>query len=679
MKTVEVDRPYRSIILENYLEYLAESYPSLNTAALLNKAGIAPWEVADPGHWFTQQQMNNFYEEADNVISADGDISLARAAGRFMSNKRASKYLRQAVASMMTPDNALAMVNKVDLFGRYTKAISVKSRRLKTCKWEVTVSYKEGIKPSPHQCENILGHLEAVIHVLSGSYPEAEHPECFFKGNPLCRYVLSWEITKPYRFKVFRNFIGAGASVLAIFLLIIGYGTAVFWSGFATVILFLLLTCNMMAVKAEKEDIINTFERHDLHSMDLTEGHARFHDYTTYFAEAAKSLSSRGSVLETLENFANSLKELGYQKGLVCLVEPHKNEMKVRYVYGEGKCELENSFESIKSRDKFNAKKILFHRDLEAAVTNFPPPIMEYLKSMQKPAYFPLVFELSLIGFLLIDCGEKKITAGDILLVQAIANQSALVIKNIWAFEEVRESERLKNEFLTLASHEMRTPIQGIFMAHDKLASRFEADRDDEINEALLLLEKAAQRLNLIIESKVRLSRLESIDNLSESTVSIERVFNEVKIETQGVIAKYGHNFECHPIKGVDLVWDIALVVQMLTNLINNAGKFTPRGGTIVLRAKIDKNEVALEVEDNGCGIPASEHSKVFLRFYQANSIGATLDNEGCGLGLSICQEVARKHGGYITINSPLNEKDEKRKGSLFVIHLPLERVAYSI
>jgi two-component system sensor histidine kinase ResE len=116
------------------------------------------------------------------------------------------------------------------------------------------------------------------------------------------------------------------------------------------------------------------------------------------------------------------------------------------------------------------------------------------------------------------------------------------------------------------------------------------------------------------------------------------------------------------------IIGDGDRLAQVFTNLVDNALKFTPRDGTVTLRAIQDKGEVQVSVSDTGKGIPAEAISHIFDRFYQADGSRANGDKggAGAGLGLAIVHEIVAAHGGRISVRSALG------RGTGFIVHLPL-------
>ena len=135
--------------------------------------------------------------------------------------------------------------------------------------------------------------------------------------------------------------------------------------------------------------------------------------------------------------------------------------------------------------------------------------------------------------------------------------------------------------------------------------------------------------------------------------------------EMQIAAQEKGIRLETSIPKALPPVWgDSHRLEQVVLNLLDNAIKFTPRGGEVTIRAKALEGELIVEVQDSGCGIPSDALDKLFTRFYQVDA-SSTRRSGGAGLGLSISQQIVEAHGGRIWVNSEVDE------GSTFCFTVP--------
>ena len=238
----------------------------------------------------------------------------------------------------------------------------------------------------------------------------------------------------------------------------------------------------------------------------------------------------------------------------------------------------------------------------------------------------------------------------------------------IFVFRETtaeREVERLKEEFLASVSHELRTPLTSVLGYTESLRAGDFGSLDDDQVHALRVVERNAGRLNRLIDDLLLTARIESqsldlqLEELDLSTLAAESVqAAEPGAEGQGV----GLVLAVEPVR---VEGDRLRLGQLLDNLVSNAVKFTPDGGTVTVSLGTRGGEAVLEIADTGIGIPADEQDRLFERFYRA-STARERSIEGTGLGLVIARAIAEAHGGRIGFES------KEGAGTTFRVGLPL-------
>ena len=243
----------------------------------------------------------------------------------------------------------------------------------------------------------------------------------------------------------------------------------------------------------------------------------------------------------------------------------------------------------------------------------------------------------------------------------------------------VAEVDRMKSEFVTIASHELRTPIHAMLLGVSGLLEGYSGSIDDEAREDLQLAKDGIARLMRLVEDMLDLSRIEARKmelNLAWATVS--RLLDRAVDEISELASAHGHTLIRRlPPDSLQILADEDRIVQAVINLLGNSIKYTPDGGTIVIRSYEENGEVVVEVADNGCGIPSTAREEIFRKFFQADKIRSRQVG-GAGLGLTIAKGLVEKHGGTIHCESPLENVrfpgiilGGERLGSVFVIRLP--------
>jgi signal transduction histidine kinase len=245
------------------------------------------------------------------------------------------------------------------------------------------------------------------------------------------------------------------------------------------------------------------------------------------------------------------------------------------------------------------------------------------------------------------------------------------------------EVDRMKSEFVTVASHELRTPIHAMLLGVSAILDGYCGDVSEEVNEDLQVVNEGITRLTRLIENLLNLSRIESGKAEMESKpVSMVQVLDSATEEVSDLAKQHGHTIVKEVNDAGEVVGDRDRLSQAVVNLVGNAIKYTPDGGKIIVTLDGTENEVRLSVADNGYGIPEEAHEKVFEKFFQADSL-LSKEVGGTGLGLAITRGLVQAHGGRINLMSPLPrgyrdlELDGKdRKGTVFTMTLPRIRTA---
>lgn len=240
---------------------------------------------------------------------------------------------------------------------------------------------------------------------------------------------------------------------------------------------------------------------------------------------------------------------------------------------------------------------------------------------------------------------------------------------------QVRQLERIRSDFVANVSHELRTPLTSIQgYAETLLNGEFDSPIGSGLDttekkrreEFLIKILNHAARLSRLVADLLELSRLESGDvelkrapcPLNAFHETILDVFEPV-LEESGVVLTWSTP-ETLPQVNVDK----QLFMQVFVNLIDNAIKYTPDGGTIEVSAEVSGAELIVHVKDTGIGIPSESQSRVFERFYRVDK-GRAREMGGTGLGLAITKHIVLRHGGRIWLESTLGQ------GTVFHVALP--------
>ncbi len=258
----------------------------------------------------------------------------------------------------------------------------------------------------------------------------------------------------------------------------------------------------------------------------------------------------------------------------------------------------------------------------------------------------------------------------DARMLALFADQAAAALTTVEAFtrqrqavEQLERLNRAKSEFVSIVSHEFRTPLTGIQGFSEMM--RDEELGLEEMREYAGDINKDAQRLNRMIDEMLDLDRMES----GRMTIHPEPM--DLNTVVDEAVSRVRPNAPNHTLR-VDLQSDLPPIkadrdrlTQVASNLLSNAVKYSPTGGQITVTTRADGDQLRLDVRDEGLGIPPDALETIFERYSRVDS-QATKDIPGTGLGLPIVRQIVQLHGGKVWAESELG------RGSVFHVLLPL-------
>lgn len=261
----------------------------------------------------------------------------------------------------------------------------------------------------------------------------------------------------------------------------------------------------------------------------------------------------------------------------------------------------------------------------------------------------------------------------DLKLFETLSNHASVSLENARLVDRLKESlahltemNRLKDDFVAAVSHELRTPLTSI-QGYIKTLLRPEMrdyDRDAQ-HSFLEAVDRQSERLRSLIEDLLVVARLDAHEVTPTWTpVHIDDVVERVLVELRDRKTSHDLVAEVADVPTVDS--DEGKIQQIITNLVDNACKYSPVGTTVRVEAHVEGEGVNVSVIDQGHGIPADEHERIFDRFYQVDQ-SSTRQAGGTGLGLYLCRRLADALGGRIW----LERSDEK--GSTFSFWVPIQ------
>jgi signal transduction histidine kinase len=265
---------------------------------------------------------------------------------------------------------------------------------------------------------------------------------------------------------------------------------------------------------------------------------------------------------------------------------------------------------------------------------------------------------------------RSAFAATDLDLAEHLARRCSLAIDNSRLYREARAAVSLRDEFLSVAAHELKTPMTSLRGYAQLLAREFDRGQGANPDRA----RRAAQTIQVQSDKLARLvAQLLDVSRLQSGKLAIERTPTDVSDLLRGIVEAARTQLKDHTLVArlpteLRAEIDPLRIEQVVTNLIDNAIKYSPEGGQIDVSLESNESGDSLRifVRDRGVGVPPEHRDHIFDRFYQAHAGGPLTSMAGMGLGLYISRQIVELHAGTIEAEFP----DDR--GTQFVVTLPL-------
>lgn len=263
--------------------------------------------------------------------------------------------------------------------------------------------------------------------------------------------------------------------------------------------------------------------------------------------------------------------------------------------------------------------------------------------------YLPLIARGELVGALSLFRENRGFDPGEVSFAEDLARLTALAMDNARLHDEVRSSLRARNEMIGIVSHDLRNPVAAVKMLSGAV---LRADDRNTVatSDRIALMSQAAEQMDALIRDLLDVSRLDA-GGLRVDPEAIDA--RELIIESLKTLVPLAEEQSIHFVTDLSaslpkVLADRERIQQALSNLVGNAIKFTPAGGTITVRAETGPESVEVSISDTGKGISPDDLPRVFERYWQSDRTV----RHGAGLGLPIAKGIIEAHGGRIWIES---------------------------
>ena len=277
----------------------------------------------------------------------------------------------------------------------------------------------------------------------------------------------------------------------------------------------------------------------------------------------------------------------------------------------------------------------------------------------------PLIARDKVIGAITLSSTQpqRHYTQEDLAFAQELARRIALTLDNARLYTEAQKAITLRDDFISIASHELRTPVTSLKLYFQILQKQLNRRGEDNLARSFAKLDTQLNKLTLLIEELLNVSRIEhgKLD-FQDDWFDLNEIVKDTVEQIQFTSSKHRILIEG---RFSQLVWgDKDRIGQVLTNLLTNAVKYSPMADTIIVRLTATQNVVVVSVQDFGIGIEKEHLNHIFDRFHRVSDPEETT-YPGLGIGLYITREIIQRHNGTLTVES------ERGKGSLFAFTLP--------
>ncbi len=359
--------------------------------------------------------------------------------------------------------------------------------------------------------------------------------------------------------------------------------------------------------------------------------------------------------------------------------QQHIQDIVANHIEPEKIALVRELYEQYKDRvsTTYGLQKLLQTGQSELITDVTPEIVAPFLQ--ENPAALPIIHALGLTSYMGIPLiahdkvigaitfsstqPQRRYTYEDLTFAQELARRIALTLDNARLYAEAQRAITLRDDFISIASHELRTPVTSLKLYVQVLQKQLSRRGDENFARSFAKMDAQLNKLTLLIEDLLNVSRIEhgKLD-FHEDWFDLNVVVKETVEQIQSTTSKHRIRIEG---RVNQLVWgDRDRIGQVLTNLLTNAVKFSPQSDTIIVRLTTAQDAVVVNVQDFGIGIEKEHLNHIFDRFHRVSD-PEEKTYPGLGIGLYIAHEIIQRHNGTLAVES------EKGQGSRFSFTLP--------
>ncbi len=465
--TISPDTPlYNSRIIDTYIKLLKRKYSFVDIDGILEYAGMKAYQVADQGHWFSQTQIDRFHAI---IAQKTGNKNISREAGQYTASPEALGVMRHYVLGLVGPAKVYERIGKES--SRFTKSCVYETRKVSRNTIEITVRPRRGAQEKQFQCENRLGFWDAISKLFNNRLPRVEHPQCMFKGDDVCRYLITWEAQGASAWKTARN--------VALVILMLGCLTCSLIDirlvlttilPISAAIFFLLTLVAENLEKKEIKSILGNFQGTSNELIEQIEANYNNSRLTNEIGEAIASQTTIEGVLTKVVQLFE--KRLSYDRGMIMLANGENSRLIFRAGFGYTREKLRLLQKSAFHLDRpdakgvfvacFNEQKPYLINDISEIGHRLSARSQAFAKELGSQSFIccPIICDGRSIGVMAVDNMRSKraLVESDLSLLLGIAHVLGISIRNVELLDD--RNRQMQSILQTLAaSIDARDPL----------------------------------------------------------------------------------------------------------------------------------------------------------------------------------------------------------------------------
>ena len=438
--TITADTPlYNSRIVDTYIKLLKRRYCYVDIDEVLQYAGMKAYEVADQGHWFSQEQIDRFHAI---LLQKTGNINISREAGQYAASPETLGVMRQYGLGLIGPAKVYERIGQTS--SRLSRSSIYTSRKLAANSIEITVKPREGAQEKPFQCENRLGFWDAIARAFGSRTPCVEHPQCLFRGDDVCRYIITWQSQGSSVWKLARNI------SLALFLLTLMIVGSIDLRAALTMILpvsaGIVVILTLISERVEKLEFKSILGKLQMTSSELLEQIESNYNNSRLTNEIGEAVASQTSIEGVLSKIVMLFqKRLNYDRGLIMLANPENTRLIFRAGFGYSNDKLEILKQTAFHLDRPDAKGVFvvcFKEQKPFLINNIGEldhqlsvRSQNFVKELESSSFIccPIICEGRSIGILAVDNLQSKraLVESDLSLLLGLAHVIGISLRNV--------------------------------------------------------------------------------------------------------------------------------------------------------------------------------------------------------------------------------------------------------